>query len=378
MGCVQTTQIYIENHYEKTIQHDSALTGRAWLEELLNSNENRIKNNLGMWKHVFRHLVDVLEKKGGIGNTRHLRSADQVAIFLYFAVTNLSNRKVAERFQKSGDTISKYFHRVLEALTCSAVYNTYIKFPDSSSPVPEFIKDNKKYFPFLKDVLGAIDGRHLLVRPPADQRARYRDRKEQTSQNLLATCTLDMLFCHVLSGWEGSASDSAIFADARKHDFKVPPGKYFLGDAGFPSCRELLVPYRGVRYHLREWQQGNKRPLNAKELFNLRHSSCRNAIERIFGIVKKRFKIMREANEFPIHFQGQIASAICVLHNFIRIHDPDDVIEPDPEEAITNGSPTSVEPTIVGISVQEVTQAALRRDKIAMDMWRQYQAYLNK
>ena len=139
------------------------------------------------------------------------------------------------------------------------MYDAYIKFPTADTPVPDEIKNNTRFFPFLKDALGAIDGSHLPVHPPAKERARYRDRKGQTSQNMLATCTLDLRFCYVLAGWEGSASDSAIFADARKHDFHVPSGKYFLADAGFASCRELLVPYRGVRYHLREWAAAGKR-----------------------------------------------------------------------------------------------------------------------
>jgi hypothetical protein len=62
----------------------------------------------------------------------------------------------------------------------------------------------------------------------------------------------------VLTGWEGSASDGAIFADAKKHDFNLPPTKYFLADAGFPSCQELLVPYWGVQYHLCEWEAAGK------------------------------------------------------------------------------------------------------------------------
>ncbi|XP_035834022.1 uncharacterized protein LOC118482593 [Helianthus annuus] len=41
-----------------------------------------------------------------------------------------------------------------------------------------------------------------------------------------------------------------------------------------------MAPYRGVRYHLKEY---STRPtLNAKELFNLRHASLHNAIERAF------------------------------------------------------------------------------------------------
>jgi hypothetical protein len=55
------------------------------------------------------------------------------------------------------------------------------------------------------------------------------------------------------SGWEGSAADARVYHDARTTDFTIPEGKYYLADAGFASCDELLVPYRNVRYHLAEW-----------------------------------------------------------------------------------------------------------------------------
>ncbi|KIJ28317.1 hypothetical protein M422DRAFT_107730, partial [Sphaerobolus stellatus SS14] len=92
-------------------------------------------------------------------------------------VTNSSNRKVAERFQRSGDTISKCFHRVVNALTCPAVYNTYIRFPDMNTPIPEEIRQSKKFYPFLKAAIGATDGSHIPVHPPAKIRARFRNRK---------------------------------------------------------------------------------------------------------------------------------------------------------------------------------------------------------
>ncbi|KAF4610218.1 hypothetical protein D9613_010342 [Agrocybe pediades] len=59
--------------------------------------------------------------------------------------------------------------------------------------------------------------------------------------------------------WEGSAADSRIFEYARKQDLSLPSGYYFLADAGFPLCDMLLTPYRGVRYHLKEWAQGNQK-----------------------------------------------------------------------------------------------------------------------
>jgi hypothetical protein len=62
-----------------------------------------------------------------------------------------------------------------------------------------------------------------------------------------------------MSGWEGSVADSRLFSYARQTDFYIPEGKYYLGDGGFATCDALLVPYRGVRYHLNEWGRGRRR-----------------------------------------------------------------------------------------------------------------------
>ena len=73
----------------------------------------------------------------------------------------------------------------------------------------------------------------------------------------------------------------------------IPEEKYYLGDAGYSqSSKHLLVPYSGVRYHLKEHYKAKEKPQNAKELFNLRHASLRNIIERCFGVFKRRFRIL--------------------------------------------------------------------------------------
>ena len=50
-----------------------------------------------------------------------------------------------------------------------------------------------------------------------------------------------MFFVYVLSGWEGSAADARVYHATRIADFTIPDGKYYLVDAGFPLCNELLV-----------------------------------------------------------------------------------------------------------------------------------------
>jgi len=89
----------------------------------------------------------------------------------------------------------------------------------------------------------AIDGSHIDAHIDSLQAAAYWNQKGRLSTNILAACTLDLCFCYLLVGWEGSATDSRIFKDAQEHGLAIPPGKFYLADAGFLSCDALLVPY---------------------------------------------------------------------------------------------------------------------------------------
>lgn len=66
-----------------------------------------------------------------------------------------------------------------------------------------------------------------------------------------------MLFTYALTGWEGSASDSRIWQNAT--GLHIPDGCFLLADLGFPHCKKLLVPYRGIRYHLAEHRRAGLR-----------------------------------------------------------------------------------------------------------------------
>jgi len=55
-------------------------------------------------------------------------------------------------------------------------------------------------------------------------------------------------------------------------------------------------------------------------LFNLRHSQCRNSIERIFGLVKRRFPILKTAPEYPFPSQIKLVLASTALYNIMRRH----------------------------------------------------------
>jgi hypothetical protein len=138
-------------------------------------------------------------------------------------------------------------------------YTRYVKLPTDQDPPPDEIHNNLHFWPFFKDTIGALDGTHINCNPPSSERTLSRNRKGGITQNCLAVCSFDMLFLYFLSGWEGSAADATLFYNAWLMDFPILDGKYYLADAGFSSCDQLLVPYRGVRYHLAEWQRAGLR-----------------------------------------------------------------------------------------------------------------------
>nr|XP_009778301.1 PREDICTED: putative nuclease HARBI1 [Nicotiana sylvestris]XP_016437064.1 PREDICTED: putative nuclease HARBI1 [Nicotiana tabacum] len=144
----------------------------------------------------------------------------------------------------------------------------------------------------LADCVGAIDGTHVLASVPIEHQNRYRGRKGNTTQNVLAVVSFNLKFTYVLAGWEGSTHDSRILNDAleRPRGFQVPQEKYYLLDAGYGLRKGFIPPYHGVRYHLQEYS--DLPPQNEKELFNLRHASLRSVVERAFAILKRRFRVI--------------------------------------------------------------------------------------
>ncbi|KAL1697830.1 hypothetical protein EV121DRAFT_219045 [Schizophyllum commune] len=86
--------------------HTSALSGRAWVQELLDGHRDRMHDSLVVRPYAFRKLESELVRLGGLRRSRWVDVTEKVAIFLYQAATNNSIRKVAERFQRSNETIS--------------------------------------------------------------------------------------------------------------------------------------------------------------------------------------------------------------------------------------------------------------------------------
>ncbi|ETV67533.1 hypothetical protein H257_16264 [Aphanomyces astaci] len=326
-------------HVKKTPKRVSVLTGSAWVHELLVGNDDRFEEVARMPKHVFKALVKELLEHGQLKPTHTVSANEQVAMYLYFAGHHASSANLQERFQHSGDTITRHLHRVQNAILQLAA--TYIQLPPDNAPLPRRVRDSRKFFPFFANCRMAVDGTHIPVSVPTKDVKAYQGRKGFT-QNVLAACDFNMVFTYVLAGWEGSAGDGRIYADAL--------------------------------------EKGQK-PRTKEELFNLRHAMLRNVVERIFGVLKKRFPVMSSPVEYSIGFQVDMVLSLCTVHNFIRLHGCTNDIyvqEATRELRARNNEPMQPNDQPQHHPDLETTEAKAWRDQLATDMWEQYQVHCNR
>ncbi|KAA0062826.1 putative nuclease HARBI1 [Cucumis melo var. makuwa] len=145
---------------------------------------------------------------------------EALAMFLITLGHGFSNRMVQERFQHSGETVSRWFIIVLDVICHMAV--DVIKPTDPQfKTTSDKIKQDTRYWSYFKDCIGAID------------------------------VDFNMCFTFVWTGWERAAHDARIFVEALRRPH-----------LGFPHPPK--GPYRGEHYHLADFRRGSH-PRGMKE-----------------------------------------------------------------------------------------------------------------
>ncbi|XP_020221932.1 putative nuclease HARBI1 [Cajanus cajan] len=372
------------NHVPKELR-PLASDGVKFIDEVLDGQNERCLEKFRMDKHVFYKLCDILQAKGLLRHTNRVKIEEQLAIFMFIIGHNLRTRAVQELFHLSGETISRHFNNVL-----NAIMSISLDFFQPPGPgVPSEIFEDSRFYPYFKDCVGAIDGIHVPVTVGVDEQGPFRNKNGLLSQNILAACSFDLKFHYVLAGWEGSATDLQIFNSAitRGNKLHVPEGKYYIVDSKYPNVPGFVAPYSSTPYYSKEFPN-DYHPQNATELFNQRHSLLRNVTDRTFGALKARFPILMSAPSYPLQTQVKLVVAACVLHNYIRREKPDDWIFKMYENASfpmeESQPPLEMEvPPKMNVETQtqssdhtfdaeEIAFASQLRDSITTEMWNDF------
>ncbi|KAH1262035.1 Protein ALP1-like [Glycine max] len=292
---------YPNNYFVKKSARNWELERHSFLNPLYRGTHKDCIEKLRLSKNVFFNLCRILQENGGLVRTRNVPTIEAVEMFLHILAHNLKYRVVQFSYCRSKEIISRQFNDVLRVrlFEFSMLY---------------FRRCGSKQVEMR--CIGALDETHIPITVSPDERPRYRNRKGDVSTNVLVAYGPDLRFIYVLPGWEGSQEILEYYEMHYVVKTNLKFQLYFLVDAGYTNGLGFLAPYQGTRYHLNEWI-GNT-PQSYKELFNLRHASAQNAIERSFGILKKRWSILRTPSFFDIKTQIRIINACFVLHNFIR------------------------------------------------------------
>ena len=176
----------------------------------------------------------------------------------------------------------------------------------------------------LPNTLGALDGKHIAIKKPANSGSLYYNYKGFFSIVLMALVDGNYRFLWCDVGGLGHQSDAQIFNNSELKSciednsigFPEPsplpnddkPIPYFiLGDDAFPMRTTLMKPYR--RSNLTHRQK----------IFNYRLSRGRQIVENAFGILASRWQCLaRTMLQTPKVVKVVVSACIC-LYNLIRM-----------------------------------------------------------
>ncbi|KAL6433482.1 hypothetical protein ACFW04_006538 [Cataglyphis niger] len=187
----------------------------------------------------------------------HIETNNIATVILSFC----AHRSVCVKFGVGKTTALRAVRGVTYALYCLAP--RFIKWPRGEEAT---------------SVIGAVDDSFIQIWAPQKNVASY-----------ISVCDARSLFTHCHAGHAGSMHDARVFRNSLLAEFIQKPDEYFpsnshlLGDAAYSIYPHVVVPFRDNE-HLTVRQKN----------FNYCLSSTRVAIERAFGLLKVRFRIMKE------------------------------------------------------------------------------------
>lgn len=171
--------------------------------------------------------------------------------------------------------------------------------------------------------VGALDGKHVTIKPPPHSGSFYFTYKHTFSVVLLALVDANYNFLFVDVGTNGRVSDGGVFrhsglSGALEASSMNLPGPEALpsgtvkiphlivADDAFPLKPYIMKPY-------------SRRNLSHDErIFNYRLSRARRIVENAFGILGNRFRVFLKPIALSPEHVELVVLAACSLHNFLR------------------------------------------------------------
>ena len=227
---------------------------------------------------------------------------EKLALTIRYLATGESYTSLSCQFRVGRSTISKFLPEVCRAIQ-DEFTREYLKCPTT----PDQWKELEREFRIrwnVQHALGALDGKHVVLKKPKNSGALYHNYKGFFSIVMLALVDGQYKFRWVDVGTAGSCSDAQIF-NASQLKRRIEDGRI-----GFPDPAPITQGGRDVPYFimaddafaLKTWLMkpyGRRLLTREERIANYRISRGRRVVENAFGILVSRFRVMRTTIELP-------------------------------------------------------------------------------
>jgi hypothetical protein len=171
--------------------------------------------------------------------------------------------------------------------------------------------------------IGALDGKHIAIRPPPNSGSDFYNYKHGFSIVLMALVDADYRYIYVDIGTNGRISDGGVFEKCSLS--KLLDGKQLQVPEDEPlNGRQKNMPYVIVADEAFPLKSYIMKPFSGrttdgieKRTFNYRLSRARRVVENSFGILANRFRVFLSPTPLRPKKVELLVLTCCVLHNFI-------------------------------------------------------------
>ena len=127
--------------------HNYFFIGPIRVQYYLNSHEKDVEAYTRMKLESFLQLCSILRDRRLLSDTQYMTVEEQLFIFMCVVCQHISNTNLADLWQRSGETISRWFGHVLHAIC--ALKDEFLR-PPNYNKVSNYIRQHAyKYLPWF-------------------------------------------------------------------------------------------------------------------------------------------------------------------------------------------------------------------------------------
>uniref|UniRef100_A0A8C4Q618 DDE Tnp4 domain-containing protein n=1 Tax=Eptatretus burgeri TaxID=7764 RepID=A0A8C4Q618_EPTBU len=227
----------------------------------------------------------------------------KILCFLWLMGNRESFRSVADRFGISKSSLHRNLTHVANSLLILS--KEEIQWPKETFEKKAISKEFEKF----PGVVGCVDGTYIpMTGKSGAKRDLYICRKGFPAMHAQVVCDGNLKILDIITGYPGSVNDASVFQNSALYQAlqSLPMQYHLLGDSAYTLEHFLMTPYKD-----------NGSLSDTQKMYNFMHSSVRCCVERCIGLLKGKFRRLKNYECRGDELMCKTIIGCATLHNFI-------------------------------------------------------------